>query len=144
MPRLQPESAQDPSAAGSEHKHPICSPVSCKHTLHQTPDTCICPPESQAWSLGAQELQLQAWGTTPGKLYSVGMDLAAIDARVVVKLPITDAGLEATGLLRQQGVPVTLTGTLATVLRVHASATCMCSGALLLHVAQASTQPTRR
>ena len=28
----------------------------------------------QAWALGAQELQ--AWGATAGKLYSVGLDLA--------------------------------------------------------------------
>ena len=64
----------------------------------------------QAFSLGAQELQLQAWGSTAGRLYSVGLDLAAIDTRIVVKLPITDAGVEAAGLLRSQGVRVTLTG----------------------------------
>lgn len=65
----------------------------------------------QAFSLGAQELQLQAWGSTAGKLYSVGSDLAAIDTRIVVKLPITDAGVEAAGLLKSQNVRVTLTGT---------------------------------
>jgi transaldolase len=64
----------------------------------------------QAWSLGAQELQLQAWGGSAGKLYSVGLDLAALDDRVVVKVPVTDAGVEAAGLLRRQGVRVTLTG----------------------------------
>ncbi|EIE27334.1 putative transaldolase [Coccomyxa subellipsoidea C-169] len=64
----------------------------------------------QAFSLGAQELQLQAWGGTAGRLYSVGLDLAALDTRIVVKLPITDAGVEAAGLLRSQGVRLTLTG----------------------------------
>ena len=64
----------------------------------------------QAWSLGAKELQLQAWGSSAAKMYSVGLDLAGIDNRVVVKLPITDAGVEAAALLKKQGVLVTLTG----------------------------------
>ena len=66
----------------------------------------------QAWSLGAKELQLQAWGSSAAKMYSVGLDLAGIDNRVVVKLPITDAGMEAAALLKKQGVLVTLTGRL--------------------------------
>ena len=64
----------------------------------------------QAWSLGAKELQLQAWGSSAAKMYSVGLDLAGIDNRVVVKLPITDAGVEAAALLKKQGVLFTLTG----------------------------------
>ena len=40
----------------------------------------------------------------------MGLDLAAIDHRTVVKLPITDAGVEAAGLLISQGIAVTLTG----------------------------------
>ncbi len=40
----------------------------------------------------------------------MGLDLAALDTRIVVKLPITDAGVEAAGLLRSQGVRITLTG----------------------------------
>ena len=67
---------------------------------------------TQAWSLGAKELQLQAWGSSAAKMYSVGLDLAGIDNRVVVKLPITDAGVEAAALLKKQGVLVTLTGRL--------------------------------
>lgn len=43
-------------------------------------------------------------------MYSVGLDLAGIDNRVVVKLPVTDAGVEAAALLKKQGVLVTLTG----------------------------------
>ena len=69
----------------------------------------------QAWDLGAQELQLQAWGNTAGKLFSVGLDLAAIDAaRVVVKLPITAEGVEAAAYLKDRNVRVTLTGARAT------------------------------
>ena len=69
----------------------------------------------QAWDLGAQELQLQAWGDTAGKLFSVGLDLAAIDAaRVVVKLPITAEGVEAAAYLKDRNVRVTLTGARAT------------------------------
>ena len=64
----------------------------------------------QAWSLGAKELQLQVWGTSAAKMYSVGLDLAGIDNRIVVKLPITDAGVEAAALLKKQGVIVTMTG----------------------------------
>ena len=40
----------------------------------------------------------------------MGLDLAGIDNRVVVKLPITDAGIEAAALLKKQGVLVTMTG----------------------------------
>ncbi|BDA48010.1 probable transaldolase [Coccomyxa sp. Obi] len=79
----------------------------------------------QAFSLGAQELQLQAWGGTAGRLYSVGLDLAAIDTRTVVKLPITDAGVEAAGLLKSQGVRVTLTG----VYTAHQAFTAMAANA---------------
>ncbi len=64
----------------------------------------------QAWSLGAKELQIQTWGTSAEKMYGVGLDLAGIDNRVVVKLPITDAGIEAAALLKKQGVLVTMTG----------------------------------
>ena len=40
----------------------------------------------------------------------MGLDLAGIDNRVVVKLPITDAGIEAAAMLKKQGVLVTMTG----------------------------------
>lgn len=83
--------------------------------------TCILPSNSkheclfaQAWDLGAQELQLQAWGDSAGRLFSVGLDLAAIDAaRIVVKLPVTAEGVEAAAYLKDRNVRVTLTGTRA-------------------------------
>lgn len=39
-----------------------------------------------------------------------GLDLAAIEPRIVVKVPITMEGVEAANLLKAQGVRVTLTG----------------------------------
>jgi hypothetical protein len=65
---------------------------------------------AQGFNLGAQEIQLQAWGATAGKLYSTALDLAAIDPRVVVKVPITQEGIEAANLLKANNVRVTMTG----------------------------------
>jgi len=65
---------------------------------------------AQAWDLGGQELQLQAWGDSAGRLFSVGLDLAAIDPRVVVKLPATAQGMEAAAYLKDRSVRVTMTG----------------------------------
>jgi transaldolase len=68
---------------------------------------------AQAWALGAQELHLQAWGGSAAALYSAGLDLAAIDPRIVVKVPATAAGVEAASLLKGAGAAVTLTGLVA-------------------------------
>ena len=51
----------------------------------------------QAFDLGAQEIQLQAWGNSVDQMLSVAYDIAALDRRVVVKLPITETGLEVAG-----------------------------------------------
>jgi len=67
----------------------------------------------QAWNLGAQELHLQAHGGSAAALYSAGLDLAAIDPRIVVKVPATAAGVEAAALLKSAGAAVTLTGLFA-------------------------------
>ncbi len=64
----------------------------------------------QGFNLGAQEIQLQAWGGSAGKLYSTALDLAAIDPRIVVKVPVTHEGIEAANLLKANNVRVTLTG----------------------------------
>jgi hypothetical protein len=40
----------------------------------------------------------------------VGLDLAAIDPRVVVKLPATAQGMEAAAYLKDRSVRVTMTG----------------------------------
>ncbi|KAJ1488821.1 hypothetical protein T484DRAFT_3584002 [Baffinella frigidus] len=47
-----------------------------------------------AFSLGAQEFMCQAWGEGVGDLVERGRQLAAIDARVVVKVPLTAAGVQ--------------------------------------------------
>lgn len=75
-----------------------------------------CTPESltslaqAALGLGAQEVQLQTWGTTVEMLVDTGKALAAIDDRVVVKAPITRLGADAAAQLLAAGVRVTLTG----------------------------------
>jgi transaldolase len=67
----------------------------------------------QAWNLGAAELQVQAWGGAAAALYSTGLDLAAIDPRITVKVPATREGVEAAALLKAAGASVTLTGLFA-------------------------------
>jgi len=64
-----------------------------------------------ALDLGAQEVQLQAWGPSVQKLSSVAFDLAGIDPhRIVVKLPCTLEGTQTAALLRESNIRVTLTG----------------------------------
>ncbi|MEO1400923.1 MAG: transaldolase family protein [Cyanobacteria bacterium J06635_1] len=63
----------------------------------------------KAFALGAQEVQLQTWGDTIAALVSTGEQLAALDARVVVKVPITRLGTTAAAQLAKLGVRVTLT-----------------------------------
>lgn len=66
-----------------------------------------------AFERGAQEVHLQTWGTDVGALVRRGHAIAAIDSRVVVKVPITVTGTEAAAQLLQQGIRVTLTGVYA-------------------------------
>ncbi len=68
---------------------------------------------SQAFALKASEVQLQTWGTTVDSLVETGKLLAAIDQRVVVKVPITKIGTEAASSLIAEGIRVTLTGVYA-------------------------------
>jgi transaldolase len=67
----------------------------------------------KALSLGAQEVQLQAWGGTVETYFETGMALAGFDRRVVVKVPIVVAGVTAATRLIRQGCRVTLTGVYA-------------------------------
>jgi len=67
----------------------------------------------RAFQLGAQEIHLQTWGTDTQSLVQRGEAIAAIDPRVVVKVPITLMGTEAATQLLQQGIRVTLTGVYA-------------------------------
>jgi transaldolase len=54
-------------------------------------------------------MQLQTWGNTVEALVSTGKTLAAIDPRIVVKVPITQLGTTAASQLIRAGVRVTLT-----------------------------------
>jgi transaldolase len=65
---------------------------------------------SVAFELGVQEVQLQAWGGTLEAYLQNGEDLASLDPRVVVKIPITKIGVTAAAQMIRQGVRVTLTG----------------------------------
>ena len=63
-----------------------------------------------AFSLGASEFMVQTWGGPDvGALFERGLQIASIDPRVVVKVPLTAAGLEAATLLQAQGVRICLT-----------------------------------
>ena len=67
----------------------------------------------QALKLGAQEVQLQAWGDSVAELQKVGRSLGSIDRRIVVKLPATQMGTAAAKALIDAGIPVTLTAVYA-------------------------------
>lgn len=64
---------------------------------------------TKAFELGAQEVQLQTWGETQQTMVSTGKALAAIDQRIVVKVPITRLGTEAAANLITDEICVTLT-----------------------------------
>lgn len=66
-----------------------------------------------ARELNLREIQLQTWGETVEELVERGQQLAAIDGRVVVKVPITQMGVTAAAQLIAAGVRVTMTGVYA-------------------------------
>lgn len=78
-----------------------------------------------AFELDVQELQLQAWGSTMAEMYSCALDLAELDTRVVVKLPITMDGILAGRRLVDDGVPITFTA----VYSSHQVVTALSTGA---------------
>ncbi len=64
----------------------------------------------KALSLGVSELHLQAWGANAEALETCATSLAALaPGMVIVKLPITAAGLRAAKPLISSGIPITLT-----------------------------------
>lgn len=63
----------------------------------------------RAFVLGAKEVHLQTWGETKQALVTTGKALAAVDPRIVVKVPITQLGTEAAATLIAAGIRVTLT-----------------------------------
>ena len=81
--------------------------------LHQAGITCtvqnLAGLAQDAFSLGAQEIHLQVWGGETAPMLAVGRELAAIDPRVSVKVPITQAGIRVARQLIDEGAKVTLT-----------------------------------
>jgi transaldolase len=68
-----------------------------------------------AFDLGAQEIHLQVWGGETEPMLAIGRQLAAVDPRVSVKVPITEAGLQSARQLIEEGAKVTLTAVHAAV-----------------------------
>jgi transaldolase len=64
---------------------------------------------NSAFKLGAMEIHLQVWGREVGKMQEVGKGLADIDSSVMVKVPITPAGVLCANELIAEGCNVTLT-----------------------------------
>lgn len=57
----------------------------------------------------AQEIHLQVWGEDTESMLAIGREIAAIDHRVSVKVPITPAGIVCARQLIEEGNRVTLT-----------------------------------
>ena len=62
-----------------------------------------------AFELGAKEFMCQGWGGTVEGFYETGMALRDNDDRIVVKVPVTAAGVEAAAMLQAQDVRICLT-----------------------------------
>jgi transaldolase len=67
----------------------------------------------QAFTHGIHEIQLQTWGATKAQQIDTAFALAAIDSRVVIKVPVTRIGTEVAACLINEGIRVTLTGVYA-------------------------------
>jgi transaldolase len=63
----------------------------------------------RAFTLGAREVHLQAWGADADALVACGRVLAGVAPEVAVKLPATASGLQAARRLLTEGHTVTLT-----------------------------------
>ncbi len=63
----------------------------------------------EAFELGAGEVHIQTWGRTHTLYVEHGLALAAIDPKIVVKVPMTIEGAAAAATLRREGVRLTMT-----------------------------------
>jgi transaldolase len=79
----------------------------------------------RAFELGAREFHAQTWGATADAMAETGFALAAMDPRVVVKVPITLDGTRVSARLIAKNVPVTTTALYA----AHQAGTSMALGA---------------
>lgn len=64
---------------------------------------------SSAFVAGAEEFMCQAWGQSVSELVSVGSDLAKLDPRIVVKMPLTVDGIAAANVLARRGGRICMT-----------------------------------
>jgi len=62
-----------------------------------------------AFDLGANEIHLQTWGCEMDQMLKIARELARIDQRVMVKVPITPPGILCARKLIAEGSKVTLT-----------------------------------
>jgi len=65
------------------------------------------------FDLGADEIHMQVWGRSVDAMVGIGRELAWIDGRIAVKVPITREGCAAAHQLAIAGIKVTLTGVYA-------------------------------
>ncbi|MCQ8241153.1 transaldolase family protein [Rhizosaccharibacter radicis] len=72
-----------------------------------------------------QEVQAQCWGTRTEALVDTGRQLAAIDPRVVVKVPVTEDGIRAVARFHALGIRTTMTAVYA----AHQAITAAAAGA---------------
>ncbi|NVN03490.1 MULTISPECIES: transaldolase family protein [Asaia] len=85
----------------------------------------IAPLMQEILTYPVQEVQAQCWGTETDALIETGLALAALDPRLVVKVPITENGIRAVAALHARGVRTTLTA----VYVAHQALTAAASGA---------------
>jgi transaldolase len=58
---------------------------------------------------GAKRVFLQSWGATADVLAAHGRELRALGGMVVVKVPVTEEGIQAAATLESEGTPVLVT-----------------------------------
>ncbi|WP_438381574.1 transaldolase family protein [Asaia sp. BMEF1] len=85
----------------------------------------IAPLMREILAYPVQEVQAQCWGTETEALVETGLALAALDPRLVVKVPITENGIRAVAALHERGVRTTLTAVYA----AHQALTAVAAGA---------------
>lgn len=76
---------------------------------HQTPIKELQNFAKAVLGAGAKEVYFQSWGEDAAMLLERGRDLYAIDGRVIVKLPVTKAGLTAAAKLAEDGIKTCIT-----------------------------------
>jgi transaldolase len=62
-----------------------------------------------AFAAGMQEFQAQTWGRTAEAMIANGRQIAALDPRIVVKVPITREGALTATTLKAEGARITMT-----------------------------------